>query len=473
MDIGVFKSRPELLVDLSTTERFSFDPDTLRETQLAGLRKRFAELTELVPVLKKFKQEQNVHEIRSIEDGALLLFPHTVYKSYPQSIIEKGRYDQLTRWLSMLTALDLSKVDASGCQAIDDWIDALDLQSDVCVKHSSGTGGKLSFIPASTEENRLETLHFNRHWEGFGDEPDRVVKGVGEAPLIGYSYRYGAIAPARNLQAQIKFTYHGDESKVIALYPGRISADVLSLGGRLQGARAKGELGQAALPAALLARRNAFITEQAGQPLRIRAFLEQLAGQLRGQRVIMKGIVPLVLDIAVQGLDMGIENLFAPDSLASFFGGTKGRNLPDNYKEIITRFTGVPFPRLGYGMSESPSSFTRMCPAGHYHINPSTIPYLLDPKTGAPYPRTGRHVGRFGIIDLATTTRWGGFLTGDEVTLDWGDKNPCPCARKGAYMNSDLRRYSEQEGGDDKITCAGTPEVHDKALEFIAQGIEQ
>lgn len=39
-----------------------------------------------------------------------------------------------------------------------------------------------------------------------------------------------------------------------------------------------------------------------------------------------------------------------------------------------------------------------------------------------------------------------------------------PCA-------PDIRRYSEIEGGDDKITRAGAPEAHDKALDFILQHI--
>jgi hypothetical protein len=36
-------------------------------------------------------------------------------------------------------------------------------------------------------------------------------------------------------------------------------------------------------------------------------------------------------------------------------------------------------------------------------------------------------------------------------------------------MESSVRRYSESEGGDDKITCAGATGVHDKALDLIAE----
>jgi hypothetical protein len=74
-----------------------------------------------------------------------------------------------------------------------------------------------------------------------------------------------------------------------------------------------------------------------------------------------------------------------------------------------------------------------------------------------------------GIYDLTRDDLWSGFLTGDAVTLHWGDQAPCRCGRTGAYLERGIRRYSEEEGGDDKITCAGAPQAHDNALDFIRQ----
>jgi hypothetical protein len=93
---------------------------------------------------------------------------------------------------------------------------------------------------------------------------------------------------------------------------------------------------------------------------------------------------------------------------------------------------------------------------------------LLDPDSGALLLRRGTQTGRLGIIDVGTQTRWGGFLTGDEITLNWGDEQPCGCGRKGTFIVGEIRRYSELRGGDDKITCAGAPGIQDRALEFIA-----
>ena len=149
-------------------------------------------------------------------------------------------------------------------------------------------------------------------------------------------------------------------------------------------------------------------------------------------------------------------------------GGLKARVLPDNFIDMIKDFLGVKTLQTAYGMSEMTMMFPG-CPEGRYHIPPWIIPYLLDPDTGVPYPRSGTHTGRLGVIDLGAQTYWGGFVSGDEVTISWGDTEPCRCGRIGSYMHGEISRYSEKRGGDDKITCAGAPEAMDKALTFIHQ----
>jgi hypothetical protein len=280
------------------------------------------------------------------------------------------------------------------------------------------------------------------------------------------------MSSARMADAIVAHLYGGDESKLIPTNPGRLSADMLSLGGRLEGARSKGELGHFQLSPALLRRREQFIREQAEQPEHLARFFEEIAHRLGGQRVVLNGVLPAVFETAAQGLDLGHANLFSPDSLFMVVGGAKGRSFPEDYRQQIERFYGVAYPRTGYGMTEAASGLTRMCPEGHYHIPPNIIPYLLDPETGTPLPRNNVQTGRYGFIDIAIQTRWGGFLTGDEITIDWGDKSPCACGRRGAYIKGEIRRYSDREGGDDKITCAGAPAVHDRALEFISAQVD-
>ena len=470
VSIEELKTAPHLLVELSTTEKFSLHRDDLADIQLAGLRKRFRDLVGRVALLGRFAEEQHLEEISSIEDGALLLVPHTLYKSYPLAALEAGRFTQLTRWLATLTSVELTGVDVSGCECLDDWIDALDAQTSIRVRHSSGTTGKLSFIPNSALEDYTSVIGMKHYFEGFGHEPDARVDGLGSLPVIAFAHRKGAMASARSLDAIVKYLYGGDESKLIATNPGRISADLLSLGGRLEGARAKGERGRLQLAPALLRRREEFLREQARQPELLRHFFDRVAA-LRGEPVILHGILPAVSAVAQEGLRQGFERLFAPTSLFFLVGGPKGQVLPQDYREQIERFSGVAYPPTGFGMTESASSITRMCPQGRYHIQPNIIPYVLDPESGTPRPRSGVQSGRYGFIDIAAQTRWGGFLTSDLMTIDFGEESPCACGRRGAYIRGEVRRLSGAEGGDDKITCAGAPAVHDRALEFVTQSI--
>jgi hypothetical protein len=92
-------------------------------------------------------------------------------------------------------------------------------------------------------------------------------------------------------------------------------------------------------------------------------------------------------------------------------------------------------------------------------------------ETGELLPRSGRQTGRFGFVDLFPSDHWGGFLSGDKVTIGGWDE-PCPCGRTGPYLESSIQRFSELEGGDDKITCAGAPAAHDKAIEYLASIVE-
>jgi hypothetical protein len=471
---AALRLHPERVVELSTTQKFSFARQDLEDLQLTALQMRFADLVHRIPLLARFADEQDLKTITQLEDAALLLFPHTMYKSYPLSAIENNQFDRLTQWVGKLTALDLTKVDASDCVSLDDWIDRMDQQSDVRLRHSSGTTGKLSFIPGSEAEAYTSVVGMSRYFQGFGDEPDANEQGFGggDKPLIAFGYRQGAMAFSRSLDAIQRYFYRDEPGWILTTNSGRFSADLLSLGSRLEAAQARGAVGLAALSPTLLARRELFMHEQAEAPKRMEQFFDTLATQYRGQRVILQGVTPPVVEASVAGLARGLEKLFAPNSLMFLAGGAKGRKLPADYPALVERFTGVKFPQMGYGMSEAASGITRMCPAGHYHIIPNLIPFLIHPQTGTLLGRTGTVKGRFGFFDIAAQTRWGGFLTGDEITINFGDERPCGCGRRGAFIDGEIRRYSEAEGGDDKITCTGAASVHDAALDFIRDAVE-
>jgi hypothetical protein len=453
------------LVGLTPNELWSIPSADIQGLQLAGLRARFDQLVTRIPALGRLASEQKIERISRLDDAAPLLFRHNVYKSYPLSFLEKSDFTRLTRWLDGLTAFDLSKLDPSKCESIDEWIQFLDSNTEIRVIHSSGTSGKLSFLPRSEGEFAQLHLKWQHHFfEGFGAEGEHVVEGIEGLPVITPSYRFGALGQQRMIEHIAKYWHRGRAVPVIALHPTRMSADALSLGGRLLAAEAKGELGRLQLSPKLLARRDEFLAESKDLPARMEKFLDAIA-RLQGERVILLGLAGQYYDLAVAGNKRGMNHMFAADSLISMGGGNKNRALAEGWEKMLFDFLGRPV-RDAYGMSEIMAG-TRKCPQGNYHIQPWVILYLVDHASGQVLPRTGTQTGRLGVFDLLPSTYWGGFLTGDEITITFDEAARCGCGRIGPYLHANLRRYSEQEGGDDKITCAGAPQAHDNAVQYL------
>ncbi|RYE39263.1 MAG: hypothetical protein EOP21_10950, partial [Hyphomicrobiales bacterium] len=152
------QSRPliELGVDgvlaLPNDEFYRLPEEAVATFHLELLRKRFEDLKPKIAALQKLSAIQGVDEIVEIDDVVRLLFQHTAYKSYPFSLLEKHKFQAMTRWLQSLTAHDLSHIDASGCDSIDSWFELLDRETPLSVLHSTGTSGKLSIIPRDKQE---------------------------------------------------------------------------------------------------------------------------------------------------------------------------------------------------------------------------------------------------------------------------------------------------------------------------------
>ena len=66
---------------------------------------------------------------------------------------------------------------------------------------------------------------------------------------------------------------------------------------------------------------------------------------------------------------------------------------------------------------------------------------------------------------LATALLAGSFGEGDKVTVDWDTQ--CACGRTTAHLSSRIERYSELQGGGDKINCAGSRAAHGEAMDYL------
>lgn len=460
---------PEKMVDLTNREVFSIPFDEVEKIQLRAAQKRFADLKDRVAMLGQLAEEQGLKELKSLEDLAPMLIPHSAYKSYPLSALENSRFDLITRWLQGFTSIDISHVieKAKNVDSIDEWMLLMDRETSIRILHSSGTSGKLSFLPRTEGENeRVGLIAQMRLFEGFGDEPRGPATDFHDLPIVYFSYRSGGMGQQRRIDSQRNFWHRGNGTPIVTLYPGRLSADAMSLGGRLAAAEARGELGHLKLAKSLMARRDAFLAEQADRENALDRFYAAME-PIRGRRVYSMGSNAQYFDMATEGLKRGYRNMFSPESFFVVGGGNKGRDLPDDWKATVAEFLGGEI-RPNYGMSEIQGA-AALCPLGRYHMQPWIILFQLDPATGELLPRRGEVTGRLGVFDITASTYWGGFLSGDEVTVNWGDGRnpPCGCGRQGPYLVDGMRRYTEKEGGDDKITCAGAPQAHDRALEFV------
>src|ERR1700753_207726 len=119
-------SATEKLTQLvSADDRFDYSHAELRETQLEALNERFQERRSSIRLLGHRAREAGLTEIARREDVVPLLFPHSVYKSYPESFLIDEKWDRLGQWLGAVSPYPLSLPAAADVAGIDDWIERL------------------------------------------------------------------------------------------------------------------------------------------------------------------------------------------------------------------------------------------------------------------------------------------------------------------------------------------------------------
>jgi hypothetical protein len=438
--------------------------DELHQLQLEAVRLRFAELRDRIPTLQTMADSAGIEAVNNLDDVVPLLFQHSVYKSYPASLLLKNRFTELTRWLDRLTTHDLGNLDVSQADSIDAWLDILDAETELRVVHTSGTAGTMSFLPRATSEWDQMFQGFRVGLFQFSDPTGAGGRHDGEYfNLIWPLYRRGRSAIMRVPEMALPHLC-GSEERLHVLRPGRMSSDAMYLAGRLRSAAARGELDTLEINPALSRRKEEFERAQREMVESMPAFINELVHKLRGERIWLLATWNTLYGIADAGLKAGLERVFAPDSLVTTGGGAKGAVVPEDWEEKVHRFIGVDRVQHTYVMSEI-TALNKMCEHGRYHFEPWIVPFVLDPEDGAPLDVThGEQTGRAAVFDVLPSSYWGGFITGDEVTLS---REPCACGRTTAHLARKIERYSDKQSGDDKITCVAAEDAHRAALQFL------
>ena len=454
----------------SASKMFAIPYPEIEDLQLAALRTRFDSLRARVQLLGRLAERNGVDGIDDLSTGGRLLYPSNVYKSYPFGWLAEGHYDRLTRWLQQLTGHDLTPVDLEGVESLDEWFTRLEAVTDLRLCHSSSTTGKLSFVPRGIDEwvRRTKSLPFTHEAAGTDDGPEHVsYEGL---PYISSFYRHGHSAILMNTDWFIRVHTDPDGThpeRILTLHHGSLSSELMVLAGRLRSGQLTGDPRSMQLPQRLLERRGeltALLEGTTGE--RMDSFVTEATSRFGGQRCIVGGVWPTLVDAAQAALALGYRNVFDPSSFVSSGGGEKGRSLPENAHQMVRDWTGVTRMGEAYGMSELMGANVK-CSMGKFHLNPWLIPHVLDVDSLEPLPRRGSVTGRLAGIDLLASSYWSGFISTDLVTLTWDP--PCACGRQGPYLDPEIRRVENVE--DDKISCAATPGAADETIEFLrAQG---
>jgi hypothetical protein len=428
--------------------------------QEAAFARRYESLRPKLEALDKLATRQGFGPMTSIEASIPVFFDHRVLKSYPLSLIERRQYERLTRWLQRLTAHDLSAIPQGGVDSLDSWIDRLEAHG-MIIGHSTGTTGKLSFVPRSRVE-----------WPGWSNayfELLRSLTGVDfrteQIPYFTSNYRTGH-------QMMMKMQYlfasasAGGDANRHCLYDRAISSDLLSLMGRIKAAEERGELEALEIDPRLLEQRAALIEANARREADLEIWFTKLAGEFRGRRVRIGGGFADLTRLALKAQQKGLRCEFAPDSILIAGGGMKGyADAPPDWEQRIKDFLGIERMHSHYGMSEIMGNAPK-CEAGYYHFFPYTRPIVLD-EDFVPLPREGVQTGRMALFDFLAETYWGGFISGDRVTMHWDD---CACGWPNPRIGADIVRFSDLAGvEDDKLTCAGTVGAYGDFMDYVGK----
>jgi hypothetical protein len=439
----------KLLGYAKAKDRFDVPSEDLRELQVAALDERFQENRDRIKLLKHRAQEAGIDEIRSQDDMVPLLFPHTAYKSYPESFLMEERWDRLTKWLGTVSPYLIEGIDMEGIANIDDWITRLEAKG-YFISCSSGTTGKSAMLIASQKDmewSKIDTVQVFS-W-GSGVEPTADRKMIGCAPVasVPKNRTIGeAQAAAFSNPDWPRFNY-----PVPPITVGALTKMVVMRKKMADGTAMPDEV--AAFDATSVDR--AKILDDA-----IGIAADEIIAN-RDKKLMVSGLWSGLYAVAKIVRDKGYSAKdFNPDNCIYVGGGLKRALLPDDYKQFVHQTFNIPESRdfQNYSMQELNSGMPK-CQAGNrYHLPPWIIPFILNKEGDCLLSHDGKSEieGRAAFFDLSLDGRWGGVISGDKISVDFG---PCACGNKGPSVRDNIARFADLEG-DDKIGCAGTVDAY-------------
>ncbi|MGH3967484.1 MAG: hypothetical protein ACRDTV_05020 [Mycobacterium sp.] len=436
----------------ATTNRYNHSLDELLPLQLQAIQERFDEQRSTNSVLAHRADKLKIERLTDLADVVPLLFAHTLYKSYPESFLNNGRWDKMTSWVNTLSSAKVGAVDLSDVQDIDGWMARL-WESGNYITSSSGTSGKCSFLNLTTEfERDAAVTDFIRL---VGDIAGVAARSDRAAFLLG---------PSRGLPRMVHFLHRfaeafGRPDAHYFLSDAPLTTVGLSRMVNLARAMAEGR----ATPSDI-AENEAHAKQTQERSAKELDSLIDAVLKHREEPSVFVGF-PFLYWMIMQNLQArGIERLdLHNDTVLAISGGLKRASLPEDYQEQLTRFFNVEPSKVvrGYSQTEITGGMWPFCAARRYHCPPWVVLFILD-ESGEILlnPTEGMVNGRVASFDTLTSSHWGGIVSGDNVDADF---SPCDCGRPGPTITN-IARYSDLQGGDDKLTCSGSMDTYVRGI---------
>jgi len=449
--MGAAVERLTRLVD--SPDRFAIPHSELRDAQIEAMDERFQERRSRIRLLGHRAQEAGIREIRSREDMVPLLFPHTAYKSYPESFLTGRKWDRLGKWLATISPYPIAAFETADILDIDDWIARLEAKGHF-ISCSSGTTGKSAMLIASAKDmawSRLDTVGVFSWGAGVKPAHDRrmfsvapiahVPKNTTIAAAQAAAFGDPRFAPFRLPVPPITV---GQLTKLVVLR--KAMAEGTARPGDIADFEATSKARQEALDKATVAAAEALVAA-------------------RADKLYISGLWNALYSVARLVRDLGYSaGDFHPDNCLYVGGGLKRALLPADYQQYVHEtFNIAPHRKFqNYSMQELNSGMPRCQQGGRYHVPPWVVPFVLDKQGDALLPcDAGEIEGRAAFVDLALDGRWNGLISGDRISLDF---LPCRCGARSPSIRDDIVRYADLEAGDDKIGCAGTVDAYVRGL---------
>jgi hypothetical protein len=433
----------------SDPQRYAIPYSELRQMQIDAVNERFVDRRSTIKLLGHRAEEASLSEVRSLEDVVPVLFPHTAYKSYPESWLLEERWNRLTKWLGTISPHAISEIDYDGITDIDDWVDRLQAKGHY-ISCSSGTTGKNAMLIASELDmawTRVDTVNVFAWGSGVIPTQDRMV--IGCAPT--------ARVPKNVITGEAQRAAFGNPEWGFTEYPAPpITIGALTRSVVMRKAIAEGT----ALPGDIAAFDETSKARAAAMEAAIGITAETLIKN-RDKKLMIAGMWNTLYQVAKAVRDLGFSAKdFDPDNCIYVGGGLKRAQLPPDYQEFVHETFNIPAGRhfQNYSMQELNSGMPKCAECGRYHVPPWIVPMILNKAGDAlePTDYRGEVEGRAAFFDLSLDGRWGGVITGDKISIDYSGTR---CRHGGPSVADTIARYADLEG-DDKIGCAGTVDAY-------------